>query len=164
MTDFLIYISFQKQLSDNIQYQYYHSLYQFSNHLPIFTCLPIKNVVIKPPKFVNITKNDENGYQNLRNAMQTINWSNLININTSADPSLNYSIFQEKLTTLKNEYLPTKVVRFHRHKHKNNEWITTGLLNSIKQKDYLYKKLKCLPPENPHYNSFKEQFLSYEKI
>ena len=103
------------------------SLYKFSNHLPVFTCIPIKNEVSQLPKFINITKNDPSNYQNLRNAMQQIDWRNHLNTNISADPSENYSKFLEKLTSLKNDFLPTKRIRFNRHKHKNNEWITTGL-------------------------------------
>ena len=139
-------------------------LHKFSKHLPVFTCLPLKNEIIELPKYVNITKNSPQNWDNLLNDFSSINWNNVMNTNNLfSNPSINYSKFADKIIDLKNKHLPSKKVRFKRYKHKNNSWITHGLLTSIKQKDLLYKKFHSLPTNNPNYETIKDQFKTYEK-
>ena len=44
----------------------------------------------------------------------------------------------------KNIHIQTKVVKFHKYRHKKSNWITKGLLRSIKYRDKLCKQLKML--------------------
>ena len=67
---------------------------------------------------------------------------------------MNYNKFSNKIIELKNKHLPRKLVKFKKYKHKHNAWMTNGLLASIRQKDYLYKKLKTISRNNPNYNRF----------
>ena len=39
-------------------------------------------------------------------------------------------------------YMPMKKIRLNKYKHKKTEWITNGILKSIKFKDNLYKRMK----------------------
>ena len=59
--------------------------------------------------------------------------------------------------------MPTKKVRFKRYKHKNNAWMTTGLLTSIRQKDNLYKQFHSIPINHQNYELMKNKFKTYER-
>ena len=50
------------------------------------------------------------------------------------------------------------------HKHKKSPWVTNEILHSIKHRDYLYKKLKCTPPDSPTYGALKINFNTYKNI
>ena len=137
--------------------------HRFSHHFPVFTCVPIKNEIVKPPKYINITKNDQASNQHFADEIQNINWNEIFPNEISADACQNYSLFHAKIDALKNKHFPQKKVRFDRHKHKLNPWITNGLLASIKQKDYLYKKYVSISRNNPNFENIKKHFLDYEK-
>ena len=83
--------------------------------------------------------------------------------NLFANPDSNYNVLINVLAEAKNKHLPTKKVRFKRYKHKNNNWITNGLLTSIKQKDYLFKQMHSLQSNHPNYENIKSQYKNYEK-
>ena len=139
-------------------------LHTFSKHLPVFISIPLKNEVTKLPKFINVTKINQNSWENLITDLNEINWSSIFDTNNLfSNPSQNYSKFVNKLIEFKNKHMPTKKVRFKRYKHKNNDWITSGLLISIRQKDNLYKQLHALPKDQPNYDTLKLQYKSYEK-
>ena len=103
-------------------------------------------------------------WMNLKNELDEIDWSLIFNTgNLFSNPSVNYSNFIKKISELKNKYLPTKKVRFKRYKHKNNSWITNGLLTSIRQKDILYKQFNAIPINHVNYEQMKSRYKSYEK-
>ena len=61
----------------------------------------------------------------------------LVNINshkldhyTTSNPNKNYNIIDTIITSLITKHFPTKTVKFNKHKHKNNSWITKGIINS----------------------------------
>ena len=140
------------------------SLHSFSHHLPVFISMPLKNEVVELPKYITITKNDSQSWNNLISDLNDINWQDVFDTqNLFSNPSNNYTKFINKIIDLKNKHLPTKKVRFKRYKHKNNNWITNGLLTSIKQKDYLYKQMHSLQSNHPNYENIKSQYKTYEK-
>ena len=140
------------------------SLHKFSDHLPIFCSIPLKNEPIELPKFIKVTNFSDQNWHNLSEELSNINWSEkIITDNLFANPNINYNIFIDTIIKAKDKHLPTKTVRFKRYKHKNNAWITTGLLTCIKQKDHLYKKLHSLKKDHPNYIAIKNEFKSYEK-
>ena len=51
--------------------------------------------------------------------------------------------------------MPIKYVNFKKYKHKKSQWITNGLIKSIKFCDNLYKKLKLTSRESPEYHTLK---------
>ena len=140
------------------------SLHKFSDHLPVFLSIPLKKDPIELPKFINITRSSPENWENFSNELSGINWSEKINTtNLFANPDTNYDFFIDILSEAKNKHFPTKKVRFKRYKHKNNAWITFGLLTSIKQKDHLYKQWHALKRDHPNFENIKKEFKSYEK-
>ena len=49
-------------------------------------------------------------------------------------------------------HLAEKVVKFNSRKHKKEPWMTYGILNSINQKNKLYKRLKKARSNSPEYD------------
>ena len=65
---------------------------------------------------------------------------------------------------IKNETMPTRQVKFNKHKHKNSQWITQGIIRSIAYKDKLYITLKKTPTNNPDYDAIKLNLHTYTKL
>ena len=55
--------------------------------------------------------------------------------NILADPNINYRLLESAIMKANNKYMPIKTVKFQKYKHKRNDWITLGILNSIKHRD-----------------------------
>ena len=87
-----------------------------------------------------------------------------INISIETDPNDNYNLIDKHITQSVDKYLPVKLVRFNRHKHKRSKWITTGILNSIKYRDKLYAKLHKTPTTSNQYNNMKINLQTYNRI
>ena len=49
--------------------------------------------------------------------------------------------FFKLLQDAKDKHLPVRKIKFNKYKHKKNNWITRGMLRSIKTKNKLYKVL-----------------------
>ena len=64
-----------------------------------------------------------------------------MNNDLSSDPNLNYDIFHYHIAKVKDKHLPFKPEKFKKHKHKKNEWISFGIIRSIKTRDALYLNL-----------------------
>ena len=64
--------------------------------------------------------------------------------NINLDPSVNYNLLEYELTNAINTNTTTKLVKYNKFKHKNNPWITAGLIKSIKLCSKLHLKSKTL--------------------
>lgn len=85
-------------------------------------------------------------------------WGSVFDNSPDADPTITYDQkFASKLDEKVNKYFPLKTAKFNKYKHKKSEWITQDILNKIKYKDVLYKKVHSLTPENERYDEFLQQ-------
>ena len=66
--------------------------------------------------------------------------------NSLSDPNTIYKIITEVLGKANCEHMPYKLVKFKKHKHKHSQWITNGILKSIKYRDNLHNQHKRLNP------------------
>ena len=87
---------------------------------------------------VNIKKKDKN-VSKILHSLENID---IINLMTSDNPDTNYDILETLLIGAIDRYMPMKKIRLNKYKHKKTEWITNGILKSIKFKDNLYKRMK----------------------
>ena len=71
--------------------------------------------------------------------LQNCNIVDKLNVDENADPNSNFECFMKHFMELKQQYLPTKNVRFNKKKHKVNAWLTPGILKSINSKNMLFK-------------------------
>ena len=76
----------------------------------------------------------------------------------------NYNILHEHLKSLKDKHMPDRYVKFHKHRHKKNKWITTGIIRSIKFRDNLYIKLKQCTVDTLEYANLKNNLKVFNWI
>ena len=91
------------------------SIHKFSDHLPVFISIPLKKERVNFPKFIKLKNQSPISVNNLREELDCLNWSDLLNTDILANPNLYYNVFLEKIAQLKDKHLPTKWVRFKRH-------------------------------------------------
>ena len=84
--------------------------------------------------------------------------------NIFADPNINYSILESAIMKTNNKYMPIKKVNFQKYKHKRNDWITLGILNSIKHRDELYKKIRITEANTPLYDNLHIHLKTFNTI
>lgn len=136
-----------------------------SDHLPYFICIDnYANNHKCHVKYVRTRNNTVENQNNLLQALSQTDFYSLLNQDLRSDPDLNYEIFHEHLMQLKNEFMPSKTVKFNKHRHKKSKWITSAILNSIKYRDNLYKQLQGIPPQDERYDPLKINLNTYNKI
>ena len=135
-----------------------------SDHLPIFIC--IENLICKEGvhKYVKQINNNVNDQIKFKHALASQNILKHLEKNLDNDPNINYAKVEEILTRVKEETMPSKLVRFNKYKHKKSDWITNGILKSIKYKDNLYKKIKKLPADSIQLNEASINLKTYDTI
>ena len=69
-------------------------------------------------------------------------------LNENANPNKNFEIF---IDNFKQQCMSRKRIRYDKKLHKDNPWMTTGILKLINTKDKLYKVLKQTSKESPNY-------------
>ena len=60
--------------------------------------------------------------------------------------------------------MPKKLVKFDKKKHKQNPWMTNGILNSINSKNKMYRNLLQTDPNSDRYNTLKVNHKTYKNI
>ena len=63
-----------------------------------------------------------------------------------------------------NKHIPLKKLKFDKYKHEKSNWITTGIIKSIKFRDGLYKRLKQFQQNSIEYFNNKQNLTAYNKI
>ena len=79
------------------------------------------------------------------------------------DPNINYQRFEEILLNAKSKHLAPKTVKFKKHKHKLSQWMTNGILNSIKYRYKMFLKLKALSAGTDLHDRLSANLKSYNK-
>ena len=79
-------------------------------------------------------------------------------------PYINYDILYKEISQTIKTCMPLKRVKFDKHKHNQSNWITAGLIRSIKFRDKLYLKMKQTPTHSDAYANIKINLKPYNKI
>ena len=90
---------------------------KLSDHQPYFLIFENMLKREKPPKFVKIYKETPDAINNLCQEINDANITAKLDCSESADPDSNYNILNDLILTAKDKHLPTKIVKFHKHKH-----------------------------------------------
>jgi len=135
-----------------------------SDHFPIFVTMDETPPMVEKPKYVTLENKSDEDMNNFKNASLFTNLYGKLNKDLTTDPNKNYDILEQTIIEAKNKYLPVKTIRYNKYKHKKCEWITTGILISIKHKDKLYKKMKHATANTDAYNSVQINFKAYDKL
>ena len=85
-----------------------------------------------PAKYIDIESNTNKKLDNFLIELQNIDLTTKLNQNPFSNPSKNYDTFINILTNIKQRILPKTRVKFNKKKHKKSQWMSRGILNSIK--------------------------------
>ena len=126
-----------------------------SDHFPYFLLLDTKVVQNPPSKSITIQKFDSHSVQSFKATVAPANIYNNLNKEILAHPHINYNIMQDTITAAKTKSFLVKTLKYNKHKHKNSQWITQGLIKSIKNREKLYANLKSLNTGDDNFNDLK---------
>ena len=87
-----------------------------------------------------------------------------ISTNPFSIPNTTYDKLLSIIDNARRKHTPSKRVKFHRHKHKKQEWITKGILKSIKSRDNLYKQITITDRNSISYNIHKTNLSTHNRI
>ena len=71
--------------------------------------------------------------------LKNTNWKEILKIERG-DVDYSFETFNQKLNEILDKHGPFKKLSIQEEKLSKNPWITTGILNSIKNKNRLYRK------------------------
>ena len=156
-------------LIDNIFYKLSHNnstttagilLNNISDHQPYFMCLNCSKLKNKINKYIDIHKYPNNFEENVKTEISGIS------IPQCQDPNPNesYNFLQQRISSAIDKYRITKKVKYRKHKHKKCEWITSGIIRSIRFRDRLYFKLKNAPRDSEIFETLKQNHRTYNKV
>ena len=80
------------------------------------------------------------------------------------DPNINYNILEGISVKALNKHIPLNKLKFDKYKHKKSNWITTGIIKTIKFRDGLYKRLKQFQQNSIEYFNNKQKLIVYNNI
>ena len=113
-----------------------------SDHQMIYTYSTEKKYSPHQSKFIEVENNSRDAVELFLSKLRDSDIVGKMDLNKNANPNKNFEIFIYNFTKLKQQYMPRKRVRYDKKLHKDNPWMTTGILKSINAKDKLYKVLK----------------------
>ena len=134
------------------------------DHFPSFISLNVKRTSPKIPKFVTISRYTSEAVENIRGCLIAENISLKMCPTHESNSNLMYDIFENCITKIKQKHMPCISVKFKKHKHKLSNWISYGILHSIKFRDKLYKQLKTTHVDTPEFLRLKTNLDNYNKV
>ena len=127
--------------------------YHITDHLPIFLnlILPDKPSTTEKVQFRIFTRESKELF---KREMINVTWEDFMREDN--DANTNFDRFLAIFERLYNKHFPvtTKIISL---KRKMNPWITTGLLNSIRHKNFLFKQLKLGLTSQLEYNIYRNR-------
>ena len=92
------------------------------------------------------------------------NIDRLLHFEENGNPENNYEILDRTIHYFKERHYPPRHIKFNKHKHKKNKWITNGIIKSVKFRDKLFIRLKNTPNNSDLYETLKTNLATYNKI
>jgi len=117
-------------------------LTSFSDHFACFTTTNINTNFKKPPRYIEIRSESDHSVRLIRHDIERAQIMNNLNTNPTGDPNTNYNILHNNLQSIINKHITVTTIRFKKHRHKHEPWITHGIIKSIKTKDKLLCELR----------------------
>ena len=129
-----------------------------SDHLPCLLKLNLKQVKPKNPTTVTIRKACPDAHNKItKHIIENLNDSHY-----DEDPEACYNNLEKTITSAMNIFIPLKTVKFNKYKHSIHDWISSGILRSVKKKDNLYRKI-LNTPRGKHREDLKAKLTQYKK-
>ena len=135
-----------------------------SDHFPCFGSFDLNKKTKPAPKLVKQKFSTPNAIENFKNGLANHDFIQDIDQSHDCDPNSNYEIFISKVIEIKDKHIPTKLVKFDKHKHKKESWITFGIIKSISFRDNLRLRLIKTNIHSPEYEDIKQNLRTYNSI
>ena len=75
------------------------------------------------------------------------------------------TIYKKKvILSAKEKHLKRVKTKLNHYKHKRNPWISMGIINSIKFRDKMYKRLRLTNCDSPMYETLEKNLKNYNSI
>ena len=127
-------------------------LTDISDHYPYFIFVNVCQKANKPPRLVKKRLDNDRAIEDMLTDTDGCDISKKSHNDLYCDPNSNYCILHDHTVQMKDKHLPYKFEKFHKHKHKNNKWISFGTIRSIKTRDAMYLKFKFCNKHSSEYN------------
>ena len=135
-----------------------------SDHFPCYYFMNCNVKLKKVKKNIQCRKFNHENMTNLYNDLDSVDIFSMLNNKINSDPNANYEILEKVITSLLDKHMPLRNVKFHKYKHKKTQWITKGIIKSIKFRDQLYKSLKESPRNSINFCNIKYNLTVYNRI
>ena len=126
--------------------------------------LTLHNVSQRKDKYIYVKETSAIAIENFKETFSNHNFETQMNKDLNSSPEYNCSLMLEKIKYSINQHLPTKKIKFNKYKHANSEWITQGIIKSIKHRNSLYRNLLAMDQNSPEYLNSRTNYLTYNKI
>ena len=108
-------------------------------------------------------KIDEDSIDNFRRDLITAEIESKLDPTLAGDPELNYRKIEAIITSANQKNFPVKKVRFNRHRHKVQPWMTEILLLNIKKKDEIYVQMLKSQPNSVEKFELNSKLKAYDR-
>ena len=135
-----------------------------SDHQMIYAYSTEKIYSPHQSKFMEVENNSRDALELFLSKLRDSDIVGKMDLNENANPNKNFEIFIDNFTKLKQQCMLRKRVRYDKKLHKDNPWMTTGILTSINAKDKLYQVLTQTSKESPNYADIQTNFKTYRNI
>ena len=138
-------------------------LTRISDHCPVFVSFNSAHETWKnkPSKYIRKRINNKGVHESFLADLTGSNIVAELNPDPLCNPNENYDKCHDHLVKLKDKHLPYK---FKKYKHRGSNWITHGVLHSIKYRDGIYKDLRQTNKSSTRYQELKQQLRVYNSI
>ena len=82
----------------------------------------------------------------------------------ATDPNVTYNLLEKDILSAKEKHLKPLKTKLNDYKHKKNPWITMGILNTIKLRDKMYKRLRLTNSDSPMYETLETNLKNFNCI
>ena len=130
-----------------------------------FMCLDIAYIrTNKTPKLIKKRVNNKIAMDNMLDELTATDISQHFINDVTQDPNHNYDKLHDHVKALRDKYMPLRYEKFHKHRHKKNQWMTYGILRSIKYRDEMYITYKKSPQNSAEYYTLKNNLRVFNSI
>ena len=137
---------------------------QFSDHQPYFIVTNILTTRVPQPKYITIREQDDHCLAKVNTELINSNIMTKMDLDLRSDPNSNYKLLESEIINANSQFMAIKVVKFKKYKHKRNNWITHGIIKSIKYRDHLYKQVKMTNANSSQYDVLRSNLSTYNAI
>ncbi len=137
---------------------------KFSDHQPYFMSLNKIECHKFSKEKIKVVCMEKDYINKIINELGNQRFDDVLDLRQTANPNDNYNKLENIITNIRKKYITYKFVRFDKYKHKRNQWITRGILISIKKRDKMYRDFRKLKPTSGNYDGAKLNLQTFNKI